>query len=370
MKALTPKTLALLLGCLLPSLSSAATINQWTSGACSPAIIAKGNVDVQCEVIVNMYRSVDYQNLQKEIDRAMERVKQYPDDHDFPRELKEARQRLEDFKRDVQKLDESFNTLKINTQRLQLAKHYFIEGKYRYARQTLGEDDVRADQRILLNEKQRNKARQQNNTDGLENNAIEWVVKAQLTAIDYSLKEQRIPKTKFYFEAALVSARKAEHLFSYGYFLQKNNQFKDAESIYREALGSYRQLAQDNSMVHRADVAMTLNNMGALVQADSQRRAEAEKLYREALDIRRQLAQDNPTVYLPDVADTLGKLGMLSFRQNQAKPALACFEEAARILAPFAEKVSELFGKKQAAFLKVIEILRQYNSQPSFKNTL
>jgi len=79
-------------------------------------------------------------------------------------------------------------------------------------------------------------------------------------------------------------------------------------------------------------VAMTLNNLGNLVSADTSRRIDAEALYSEALTIRRQLAQANPAVYLPNVAGTLNNLGLLisadSSRQTEAE---ALFREALTI---------------------------------------
>jgi tetratricopeptide (TPR) repeat protein len=63
----------------------------------------------------------------------------------------------------------------------------------------------------------------------------------------------------------------------------------EAESLYSEALTTYRQLAKENPAVYLPDVAMTLNNLGILVSDDSSRRTEAESLYSEALTIRQKL---------------------------------------------------------------------------------
>lgn len=40
--------------------------------------------------ITNLYRSVDYQALQTELEKARERVKKYPDDLDLSQELQET----------------------------------------------------------------------------------------------------------------------------------------------------------------------------------------------------------------------------------------------------------------------------------------
>ena len=85
------------------------------------------------------------------------------------------------------------------------------------------------------------------------------------------------------------------------------------DSLYNEALTLRRQLAKDNPAVYLLNVATTLNNLGTLVAADSQRRKEAETLYTEALNSYRELAKDNSAVYPPYVAMTLNNLGTVSY---------------------------------------------------------
>ncbi len=141
--------------------------------------------------------------------------------------------------------------------------------------------------------------------------ADDLMTQAEQVAENYSLGEQRIPLAKEKFTTALQQARTPKNLLTYAKFLQDNNQFQQAEEFYREGLAIFRRWAQRHPARYHPDVAKTLNNLGNLVKADSQRHAEAEKLYREALDIRRQLAQDNPTVHLHYVANTLNNLGTL-----------------------------------------------------------
>ena len=70
----------------------------------------------------------------------------------------------------------------------------------------------------------------------------------------------------------------AENHFNYAYFMQENNQFKEAEKSYVEALEKYRELAKKNPEVYLPYVAMILNNLG-LLQSDTNRHEEAEKSY-------------------------------------------------------------------------------------------
>src|SRR5271157_6019076 len=102
---------------------------------------------------------------------------------------------------------------------------------------------------------------------------------------------------------------------------------KEAEEAYREALSTYRQLAQANPEAYLPYVAGTLNNLAILYSA-TQRMKEAEEAYREALSIRRQLAQANPEAYLPDVAGTLNNLAVLYRATQRMKEAEEAYREA------------------------------------------
>ena len=271
-------------------------------------------------VTVNNYQqSQDYQDLLAKRDDARENAQKYPDDTKFRQTLATAEQNLENFKRDVLKLAEEINKFPLNTERLKQAVALFDAHKYVEARKVLDAGEITQEQDALLAEQQKLQEKQATIAAQLDDKANEWLLKARLTAIDYSLGEQRIATTSSYFDKALKSGRTPDRLFTYAKFLQDNNQFRPAETLYSEALASYRQLANDNPTVYLPDVALTLNNLGVLVKADSQRRKEAETLYSEALTIRRQLAKDNPTVYLPDVADTLNNLGSLVAADSQRR---------------------------------------------------
>ena len=280
---------------------------------------------------INIYRSADYKALQRKLENAQQYVKDYPDDPRFKRELEQARQQIEDFKRDVIKLAEDLSKININTERFRLAKQQFELGNYQAARAILDTKAMSQEQDALLAKQQYLQTEQAKTTEQLKNNAAEFLFKAKLTAIDYTLPN-RIEQTHELFELALKSARTPDNLFAYAYFLQQNNQFSASESLYREALNDYRQLAKDNPAVYLPSVAETLNNFGIFASADSSRRKEAESLYTKALVIRRQLAEDNPAVYLPDVAQTLNNLAILVKTDNsRQKEAESLFAEASTI---------------------------------------
>jgi len=69
--------------------------------------------------------------------------------------------------------------------------------------------------------------------------------------------------------------------FAYALVLQKQHEFSKAEALYYQVLQLYRELAESNPAAHRADVAITLNNLGILSTPRSgwrKRRAPTAKL--------------------------------------------------------------------------------------------
>ncbi|OQW98305.1 MAG: hypothetical protein BWK73_52780 [Thiothrix lacustris] len=104
---------------------------------------------------------------------------------------------------------------------------------------------------------------------------------------------------------------------------------------------------------------MTLNNLGALVAADSNRRQAAETLYNEALESYRKLAADNPSVYLPDVVKTLGGFGLAHLQWGEPAKARVYLQEAADIIKPFAAQHPNVYGGLQDG---ITEWLAEANS--------
>src|ERR1039457_2440373 len=106
--------------------------------------------------------------------------------------------------------------------------------------------------------------------------------------------------------------------FQYAYFAPKQNRFGDAINVYQSLL------LIDTAP---ASVAGTLNNLAILYRA-TQRMKEAETAYREALGTYRRLAETNPEAYLPNVATILNNLAVLYSDTQRVKEAKIAFEEA------------------------------------------
>lgn len=162
--------------------------------------------------------------------------------------------------------------------------------------------------------------------------------------IQFSFGEAR----KFY-ERLIDLAPTTQHHFNYAYLLQSLNDFDKARSHYEEVLRILRELPKHSLEVYKPDVAMTLNNLGALLD-DSNKLEQARACYLQALQIYRELVKYNPGVYKPNVAMTLNNLGNLLSSTNKLKQARPHLEEAVQIY-------RELAGYNPDAYKTVLAMI-------------
>ncbi len=280
-----------LLATITESVSNLFGINTGNIATDGHVIIGHGN-----NITVNYQKSQDWQDFLTSREKWREKVAKYPDDADFRHELAELEQQMEAFKRDVLKLAAEINTIPLNTERLKSAVAYFNANEYAKARAVLDVPELPQEQDSLLARQQQLKTQQAEVQAALDDKANEYLLLAQLRAIDYRLGEQRIAKTREAFEQALKSGRTPERLFKYAFFLQENNQFKPAEAFYTEALESYRQLAADNPSVYLPDVARTLGGLG-LAHLQWGEPVQARVYLQEAADMIKPFAAQHPNVY-------------------------------------------------------------------------
>jgi len=98
------------------------------------------------------------------------------------------------------------------------------------------------------------------------------------------------------------------------------NRMEETRKEHKEALKTYRELAQKEPETYLPEVAQTLNDLG-IVDSAQNRPEEARKAFAEALKIYRELAQKRPGTYLPYVATTLKNLGTIdSSRTSWRRP--------------------------------------------------
>ncbi len=285
--------------------------------------------------------------------------------------IEKKKKEMETFRQEVLRLAETFTTIPLNTERLKKAKILFGAGRIKEANAVLNEKELCDDQTRLLAAQ----ATADRKTEALRraraNNANEFLVKAQVTALDFGQPDRFGQACEFY-EQAIRSDATFDIFMVYADFLEKHNQFSKAQQFYRRAMTTidskekeveekrarvlnnlgnvqgkqndfsaatssltkalriHRKLAKDNPQAHMPDVATTLNNLG-VVQRNRNDFQAATASYIEALAVRRKLAKANSKVYLPYVATTLNNLGAVQSYRKDFPAAAASFSEALAI---------------------------------------
>jgi tetratricopeptide (TPR) repeat protein len=134
---------------------------------------------------------------------------------------------------------------------------------------------------------------------------------------------------------------KAHLLNNLGHELRKNNQYKDAELAYLEALAIRKRLAKSNPEYFKPYIATTQNNLGILYK-DLYEYKKAELAYREALALRKDLALSNPEHFEPEVAAIQYTLGFLYLTLDDYENAVSSFTEGLNIYNHLSESNPEI----------------------------
>ncbi len=123
-----------------------------------------GDVLVNGHKVTNYFYGAPYQDLKKQsdeldvrFDKTQQKIERYPDDEDFKAELltiseerNEIHKKLDDLKKEVIRLAETFTKLPINTERLNLAQQHFATGDYAAARAVLDAEQMGRELDALL----------------------------------------------------------------------------------------------------------------------------------------------------------------------------------------------------------------------------
>lgn len=312
------------------------SVNQEITTNSGTAIAVGGDFSIDHLTII--HGSSDYQFLKQMVVKAKRNVEKIPDDSDFIEELQKAEENLKNFTRNILKLAAEINKISFNSVRGKKAKQLFEKGDYQAAREVLNVEEMSLEQQVLIN-KQQQLLQQRTDIAALLNDlAGEFILKAKLTAVDFQLGDQRIAKTRQYFEQALIADRAPEYLFEYAFFLNENRLYASAQQIYLEVLEIYRELAKESPSKYQPYVTGILNNLAVLQAPSCNCRNETEEIHQENLRNYRELAIDNPDIYLDSVAMTLHNLGLLvganGGRDNEAETyyqqALGIYSELAK----------------------------------------
>jgi len=130
-------------------------------------------------------KSSDYKDLLAAYKTSLKYLEKLPNDLEIQQEVRINKNNLEQFKRDVIKLAEDFNTIPLNTERLKQAKRAFDAGDFDKARKILDQEAMKKDQKHLLEQKSKLDIQQQEVNTALENNAAELELKTKLANENY-----------------------------------------------------------------------------------------------------------------------------------------------------------------------------------------
>jgi tetratricopeptide (TPR) repeat protein len=155
-----------------------------------------------------------------------------------------------------------------------------------------------------------------------------WSLKAQLLIVQFRFDEAETA----YLAAVDTAPDNFSGNFAFASFTNDLKRYDKAMAAYARCV----ELAKKGG--NNPELALTLNNLGN-VDRNQNRKDAAQKAYKEALKTYRLLAQNDPETYLPQVAGTLNNLGELYKDQNRLRDARQAIEEAQKIRIGIAQNV-------------------------------
>lgn len=189
---------------------------------------------------------------------------------------------------------------------------------------------------------------------------------AYVNVYDYAsflMKQNQFKEAKSLYEKLrsydLSQVQKANVLNKLGILYRKTEQVKDAELVYREALALRKGLAKENPMLYKNDLAWTYNNLGVLYK-ESNRTKESEKAHLKALSLRKVLMQENPEEYTFHVSCSMHNMGELFSATKREEKAETFFLESLKIRSILVKKNPKKYTPALASTL--YELASLYNT--------
>ncbi len=327
--------------------------------------IKVGNVNGDNIVIGNgnsFYNSADYKLLKKDQARLIDLVSIPDFKNKYGIELDEINKRINDFEKNVIELANFLEKIEINTERFKQAKEFFEKGDYESARDSLNVESLFDEQRKLVEKNNSLDIKKKEIEKELSNNANEFIFLAKLTTLNYDLKDKRIAEASKHFESALQVGRTPSRLIEYAKFLQDNNLFSDAESLYAELIAIYDNRAE----VYRPYLADALNNKGVIYASCVGQQEKARNFYMEALN-ELEKSPDKNIHYLSKKAEiehNLGEVLVALDNDEDAKSYYISSLSASTFLVDFAfnHPAIKYFKKTKAGTLNNLGILLKLKS--------
>ena len=338
--------------------------------------------------------SIQYQELISQLKTLQDYLSYIPESETEKRlsvgnQINELESFIEQFRKDVSALAETFNRIEINSERLEIARNFFNEGKFDESREYLQSkiEEIKAEQSELLKKRE---SYEQEILPKLEHSSMEFLLLALSTASDYknpnnfveaceyfelSIKSfeaqfntfpyaqflahhNDYQKAKIYWEKSLeyvqsehLSSEKAELLNNIAIAFSHEGDFENAKQYYEKALLIGRQIDyQKQDEESKSFIAYILNNLGNLLTMVSELYEAEEKLI-EAWEIRKRLVREDSIESKDNVAVTLLNLGVAYLNKSENEKSENCLIESLKM---FEDLINErpFYALQQIALIR------------------
>lgn len=188
---------------------------------------------------------------------------------------------------------------------------------------------------------------------------FEEAIKALRRCVELSRQlSQRHPRF-FLPKVALSLTDLGTALHGRGFFEKKQECLEEAIAVYKEALELWQSLQERQSGGYEAEIARTLNNLGAVFK-DLDRFAESVAVLEESLKLWRRIAALQPEVYTPHLAAALANLGDSLRALGRSDPlrlreAALVYQEAIELWQRLAERQPKQYESDLSATLARLE---------------
>jgi Tfp pilus assembly protein PilF len=314
------------------------------------------------KIVYNFGKSKEFNDLEKEISEIDELLSELPEEkielrYKYSEKRIKLKEQLEQFKREVLALAQTFERIDINTERLKKAKEYFDKGQIKEADAILNTEDLSTDLDHIINEEKLLKEKSEKIEESRMQLANEYLVKANLSSLQFDLPN-RLEITGGYFEKSILAKEMFDNVFAYGMFLLYLRQNDKALELFEKCL---------SFPVEESKLANALNSI-ALVYHNNNVFPKAEENYRKALDIYERIAKDDPITMEPILAVILSNLALLTQNTNRVL-AEQYYIRAEEIYEKCAKKDPKNFEPNLALILNNIGLLYQFseNLELAFK---
>lgn len=254
----------------------------------------RGNIIIQAvdgsriHITRFLSNSKTYQDLKAEITELERTVRASHERNETPEtaqvlRLDELRSVERRFRDDVARLAGVFAVLDVDSERLRRAREHFEAGRIQEADEILNADDLKAEQSQLLADQESVRRDSATGAARLRPNALEYLVKAELAALNYKDPDRAVHARK-YFEASLRSAELFENLEAFARFeASLGAQERARELLLRSLEMAPDELARAGARARLADALARLGDFDGAI-ADYETAAAFFESYREAPD--------------------------------------------------------------------------------------